>query len=83
LFYRISNNIRTADYIYIYTLNAGQNSDKRITKRCRENVAQFRYFGTTITNQNTIQEEIKRRLYSGNACYLLFIPEPLVFSSAV
>jgi hypothetical protein len=24
-----------------------------------ENVAQFRYFGTTITNQNLIQEEIK------------------------
>jgi len=25
--------------------------------------------GTTITNQNTIQEEIKIRLKSGNACY--------------
>jgi hypothetical protein len=25
--------------------------------------------GTTITNQNLIQEEIKRRLNSGNACY--------------
>jgi hypothetical protein len=34
-----------------------------------ENVAQFRYLGTTITNQNPIQEEIKRRLNSGNACY--------------
>jgi hypothetical protein len=27
------------------------------------------YLGTTITNQNLIQEEIKRRLNSGNACY--------------
>jgi hypothetical protein len=34
-----------------------------------ENVAQFRYLGTTITNENLIQEEIKRRLNSGNACY--------------
>jgi hypothetical protein len=34
-----------------------------------ENVAQFRYFGTTVTNQNLIQEEITRRLNSGNACY--------------
>jgi hypothetical protein len=34
-----------------------------------ENVVQFRYLGTTITNQNLIQEEIKRRLNSGNACY--------------
>jgi hypothetical protein len=25
--------------------------------------------GTTITNQNLIQEEIKKRLNSGNACY--------------
>jgi hypothetical protein len=25
--------------------------------------------GTTVTNQNLIQEEIKRRLNSGNACY--------------
>jgi hypothetical protein len=32
-------------------------------------MAQFRCLGTTITNQNLIQEEIKRRLNSGNACY--------------
>jgi hypothetical protein len=27
-----------------------------------------KYLGTTVTNQNLIQEEIKRRLNSGNAC---------------
>jgi len=27
------------------------------------------YLGTTLTNQNSIQEEIKSRLKSGNACY--------------
>jgi hypothetical protein len=32
-------------------------------------VAQFRYLGTAITDQNLIQEEIKRRINSGNACY--------------
>jgi hypothetical protein len=32
-------------------------------------VSQFKYLGTTVTNQNLIQEEIKRRLNSGNACY--------------
>jgi hypothetical protein len=37
--------------------------------RCSENMAQFRYLGTTRTNQNLIQEEMKRRLNSGNACY--------------
>jgi hypothetical protein len=32
-------------------------------------VAQFKYLGTTVTDQNLIQEEIKRRFNSGNACY--------------
>jgi hypothetical protein len=49
--------------------NAAQNHDIKIADRCFENVAQFRYLGKTITNKNIIQEEIKRRLNSGNACY--------------
>jgi ribosomal protein S2 len=49
--------------------NAGQNHNIKVANKCFENVAQFRYFGTTITNQNLIQEEIKRRLNLGNACY--------------
>jgi len=28
----------------------------------------FKYLGTTLTNQNSIAEEIKSRLRSGNAC---------------
>jgi len=28
-----------------------------------------KYLGTTLTNQNSIQEEIKSRLKLGNACY--------------
>ena len=34
-----------------------------------ERVEQFKYLGTTLTNQNSIQEEIKSRLKLGNACY--------------
>jgi hypothetical protein len=49
--------------------NAGQNRDIRIADRCFENVSRLRYLETTVTNQNLIQEEIKRRLNSGNACY--------------
>ena len=30
---------------------------------------EFKYLGTTLTNQNSIPEEIKSRLRSGNACY--------------
>ena len=29
----------------------------------------FKYLGTNLTNQNSIQEEIKTRLKSGQACY--------------
>jgi hypothetical protein len=31
-------------------------------------VGQFKYLGTFLTNENSIYEEIKRRLKSGNAC---------------
>ena len=33
-----------------------------------ERVEEFKYLGTTLTNQNAIQEEIKSRLRAGNAC---------------
>jgi hypothetical protein len=45
----------------------GRNHDIKTGNRWFENVAQFKYLGTTITNENLIQEEIKRRLNSGNA----------------
>jgi hypothetical protein len=49
--------------------NVGQNRDIKIANRSFRNVSQFKYLGTTVTNQNLIQEEIKRRLNSSNACY--------------
>jgi hypothetical protein len=49
--------------------NVGQNRDIKIANRSFENVSQFKYLGTIVTNQNLIHEEIKRRLNSGNACY--------------
>jgi hypothetical protein len=49
--------------------NVGQNRDIKIVKRSFQNVSQFKYLGMTVINQNLIQEEIKRILNSGNACY--------------
>jgi hypothetical protein len=41
----------------------------KITNKSSENVEKFRYLGKTLTDQNCMQEEIKSRLNSGNACY--------------
>jgi hypothetical protein len=49
--------------------NGGRNRDIKTANRSFENASQFTYSGTTVTNQNLIQEEIKRRLNSGNASY--------------
>ena len=41
----------------------------RIDNSTFERVEEFKYLGTALTNQNSIAEEIKSRLKSGNACY--------------
>jgi hypothetical protein len=49
--------------------NAGRSHSIKINNSCFESVEEFQYFATNLTNQNFIQEEIKSRLRSGNACY--------------
>jgi len=41
----------------------------RINNSTFERVEEFKYLGTTLSNQNSVAEEIKSRLRSGNACY--------------
>jgi hypothetical protein len=65
-------NIEKTKYMLIFRhQNVGQNWDIKISNISFENVFQFKYLGTTVANQYLIQEEIKRRLNSGNACYHL------------
>jgi hypothetical protein len=47
--------------------NEGKNHNTKRGNRSFENVAQFKHVGTTVTNSNLIQEEIKGRLNSGSA----------------
>ena len=48
---------------------AGRIHGVRIDNSAFERVGEFKYLGTTLTDQNSIAEEIKSRLKSGNACY--------------
>jgi hypothetical protein len=49
--------------------NADQNWKIKIGNKLFLNVLQFKYVETTVINRNLIQEEIERRLNSGNVCY--------------
>ena len=51
--------------------NAGRSYSMKIDNSSIERVEEFKYLGTTLANQNCIQEEIKSRLKLGNAYYYL------------
>ena len=48
--------------------NAGRSRSIKIDKSSFEWVEGFRFLGKILTNQNSVQVEIKSRLKSGNAC---------------
>jgi len=49
--------------------NAGRSHSIKTDNSSFARVVEFKYLGTDLTNQNFVQEEIKSRLKSGNACY--------------
>ena len=49
--------------------NTGRSHCIKTDKSSFEKMEQFKYLGSTLTNQNSIQEEIKSRFNSWNACY--------------
>jgi len=49
--------------------NAGRGHSVKIDNSSIEREEEFKYLGTTLTDQNSIQEEIESRLKLGNACY--------------
>jgi len=58
---------------------AGQSHSRKIDNSSFARVEEFKYLGTTLTKQNSIPEDIKSRLKSGNACYQL--GQNLLYSS--
>ena len=62
--------------------NAGRSHNMKIDNSSIERVEQFTYLGSTLTNQNSIQEEIKSRLKL-RECLLLFGAESFIFQFAI
>jgi len=75
-------NAHKTNYMFISRdQNAGRSQNIRIDNNSFEMVEEFKYLGTTLTNQNSIQEEIKSILKSENACchsVLNFLPSSLL-----
>jgi hypothetical protein len=49
--------------------NAGRSHNIKIDNSSFERTEEYKCLGTTLTNQNSIQEEIKSGLKSGSVCY--------------
>jgi hypothetical protein len=63
-------NAEKTEYMFMSrNQNAGHNHNIKVDNKSFERVEEFKYLGATLTNQNSIQEEIKSRLKSGNVCY--------------
>jgi hypothetical protein len=52
---------KTQYMITSHHMNSGWNQNIRIANELFENVATFKYLGTTLTNKNDINDEIKSR----------------------
>jgi sorting nexin-29 len=60
---------KTKYMLMSHSQKIGQKHSIKIGNRFFEDVAKFKYLGTTPTDQNCMHEEIKSRLNSGSACY--------------
>ena len=69
IFFLIPNSKKLKYTVMSRDRNAGRGHSVKIDNSSIERVEEFKYLGTTLTDQNSIQEEIKSRLKLGNACY--------------
>jgi hypothetical protein len=64
-----ANSEKTKYMVMSRNQNARHNHNIKIDSKSFERAEKFRYLGATLTNRNSIHEEIKSRLKPGNACY--------------
>ena len=75
------NDDKTKYMIMSRDQNAGRSHSMKIENSSIERVEEFKFLGATLTNKNSIQEEIKSRLKV--ECWLLFSAESFVFQFAI
>jgi len=63
------NAYKTKYFVMSRDENAGRSHNLKTGDSSFDGVDQLKYFGTTLTHQNSIQEEIKSSLQPGNSCY--------------
>ena len=67
--FSVSKPTKTKYMIMSLDQNAGRSHSMKIDNSSIERVEKFKYLGTTLTNKNSIQEEINSGLKLGSACY--------------
>jgi hypothetical protein len=60
---------KTKYMLMLRSQKTGQKHSIKTVNRSFEDVAKFKYLGTTLTDQNCMHKEIKGRPNSGSACY--------------
>jgi hypothetical protein len=63
------NQEKTKYMLLSHSLKIGQKQSIKTVNSSFEDVAKFKYLGTTLTDQNCMREEINSILNSGNACH--------------
>jgi hypothetical protein len=53
---------------------AGQSHNVYIEHICSESVEDLKYLGTTLSNQKSVQEDMKSGFISGNDCRIFCLP---------
>jgi hypothetical protein len=63
------NQEKTKYMLMSHSQKIGKKHSIKTVNRSFEDMAKFKYLGTTLTDQNCMHEEIYSRLNSGNVCY--------------